>query len=75
MGNYYTALTKEYGNVRSWINAGLIRFRMDSVRVGGIGMKSASYECVVKEFGFLARWAISNSAAGNELSTHSKSLR
>ena len=55
MGNYYTALIKEYGNARRWIKADLIRFRMDSVCVAGIGMKSASYGCGVKEFGFLAR--------------------
>jgi hypothetical protein len=64
MGNFCIALIREYGNTRNWINAGLTRLGMNWVAVFGIGMKNASYECVIKEFGFLARRAIRNSAAG-----------
>jgi hypothetical protein len=53
MGNFCTALIKEYGNARNWINTGLARLGMNFVPVGGIGMKNASNESVVKEFGFL----------------------
>jgi hypothetical protein len=55
MGNFYSVLVQESGNVMNRINAGLIRLGIDWESFGNLGIKNACNICAVKEFGFLAR--------------------